>query len=138
MSNHIATPEEVEELKRQWANDPIYDIWDFAPEEQERFMPYIKELTQFQADYEKQQEMRREAHELRRLGLLRADKVIELAKLLLVAHSPETGNPEPGGFFYQWLFDKAEKFVDFAEDYKQKETERLQKKYELIVGGGRE
>jgi hypothetical protein len=56
----LKTRQEVEELKRQWRNDPCWDLW-----EQEGFEEYKNELRSYaeqkEAEWEAEEQMRKEA-----------------------------------------------------------------------------
>ena len=41
----IATREQVDALKKNWKNDPCFDLWDMDEEE---FLPYKEELEAYQ------------------------------------------------------------------------------------------
>ncbi len=63
-NQNTKTPEQIEDLKRQWKNDPCWDI-----EETEGFEAYKEELKKFSDEYsEKLREQRtmREAAEVKR------------------------------------------------------------------------
>lgn len=56
----MKTPEEIEELKRQWKQDPCWDIFST-----EGFEDHVTELTEFQEKYNAEQ-MERYERELER------------------------------------------------------------------------
>jgi len=45
----IATREQVDALKKNWKNDPCFDLWNVG----EEFLPYMDELMEYHAQCEK-------------------------------------------------------------------------------------
>lgn len=82
----MKTPEEVEELKKQWRHDPIWDI-----EDTEGFEAHRQELLEFHEEYRKDRDRRYSEYlekEAERIGTVGNIKLTE--KVLSLENRIET------------------------------------------------